>query len=111
VLVVEEAGCIDPVQHCSGHEGVCVWGGVGSQPQDTAISLARFEPTIPVFELSKTVRVWGTPLTVFSRALVKNVWTYTSTPQYVLLVWCLIKHRYNLICMLHNHNEVTILKS
>jgi len=24
-----------------------------------------------------------------------NVWSYTSTPQYVFMVWCLVKHRDN----------------
>jgi hypothetical protein len=28
-----------------------------------------------------------------SSAEVTNVWSYTSTPQYVLMVWCLAKHR------------------
>jgi len=26
---------------------------------------------------------------------VKNAWSYTSTPQYVFLAWCLVKHRDN----------------
>jgi hypothetical protein len=26
-------------------------------------------------------------------AEVKNVWSYTSTPPYVFMVWCLIKHQ------------------
>jgi len=25
-------------------------------------------------------------------AEVKNVWSYTSTPQYVFMAWCLVKH-------------------
>jgi hypothetical protein len=25
----------------------------------------------------------------------KNAWSYTSTPQYVFMVWCLVKHRDN----------------
>jgi hypothetical protein len=25
-------------------------------------------------------------------AEVKNAWSYTSTPQYVFMVWCLVKH-------------------
>jgi len=25
----------------------------------------------------------------------KNVWSYAFTPQYVLMVWCLVKHRDN----------------
>jgi hypothetical protein len=28
-----------------------------------------------------------------SSAKVKNVWHYTSTPQYVFMAWCLVKHR------------------
>jgi hypothetical protein len=28
-----------------------------------------------------------------SNAEVKNAWNYTSTPPYVFMVWCLIKHR------------------
>jgi hypothetical protein len=30
-----------------------------------------------------------------STAEVKNAWNYTSTPQYVFMVWCLFKHRDN----------------
>jgi hypothetical protein len=37
-----------------------------------------------------------------SSAEVKNAWSYTSTPQYVFMAWCLVKHRNNftfyLIC-------------
>jgi hypothetical protein len=25
----------------------------------------------------------------------KNEWSYTSTPQYALIAWCLVKHRGN----------------
>jgi hypothetical protein len=28
-------------------------------------------------------------------AEVKNAWSYTSTPQYVFMAWCLVKHRDN----------------
>jgi hypothetical protein len=28
-----------------------------------------------------------------SNAEVKKVWSYTSTPQYVFMAWCLVKHR------------------
>jgi hypothetical protein len=28
-------------------------------------------------------------------AEVKNAWSYTSTPQYTFMVWCLVKHRDN----------------
>jgi hypothetical protein len=31
-----------------------------------------------------------------SSAEVKNAWSYTSTPQYDLIAWCLVKHRDNL---------------
>jgi hypothetical protein len=30
-----------------------------------------------------------------SSAKVKNVWSYTSTPQYFFMAWCLVKHRDN----------------
>jgi hypothetical protein len=30
-----------------------------------------------------------------SNAEVKNAWSYTSTPQYVFMTWCLVKHRDN----------------
>jgi hypothetical protein len=30
-------------------------------------------------------------------AEVKNAWSYTSTPQYVFMTWCLVKHRDNFI--------------
>jgi hypothetical protein len=32
---------------------------------------------------------------------VKNVWSYTSTPQYVFMVWCLVKHRDSFTYILH----------
>jgi hypothetical protein len=30
-----------------------------------------------------------------SSAEVKNAWSYASTPQYVFMAWCLVKHRDN----------------
>jgi len=30
----------------------------------------------------------------------KNAWSYTSTPQYVFMAWCLVKHRTTLPCRL-----------
>jgi hypothetical protein len=35
-----------------------------------------------------------------SSAKVKNAWSYTSTPQYVFMAWCLVKHRdkFNFTC-------------
>jgi hypothetical protein len=30
-----------------------------------------------------------------SSAEVKNVWSYTSIPQYAFMAWCLVKHRDN----------------
>jgi len=32
-----------------------------------------------------------------SRAEIKNACSYTSTPQYVFMAWCLIKHRDNFL--------------
>jgi hypothetical protein len=32
-----------------------------------------------------------------SSAEVKNAWSYTSTPLYVFMAWCLVKHRDNFI--------------
>jgi hypothetical protein len=31
-----------------------------------------------------------------SSAEVKNVWSYTSAPQYTFMAWCLVKHRDNI---------------
>jgi hypothetical protein len=41
-----------------------------------------------------------------SSAEVKNAWSYTSTPQYVFMEWCLVKHRDNF-----TFTFTTILKS
>jgi hypothetical protein len=30
-----------------------------------------------------------------SSAEVKNAWSYTSTPQYIFMEWCYVKHRDN----------------
>jgi hypothetical protein len=30
-----------------------------------------------------------------SSAAIKNSWSYTSTPQYVFMAWCLVKHKGN----------------
>jgi hypothetical protein len=30
-----------------------------------------------------------------SNAEVKNAWSYSSTPQYVFMAWCLVKYRNN----------------
>jgi hypothetical protein len=45
-----------------------------------------------------------------SRAEVKNAWCYTSTPQYIFMAWCLVKHRNNFTFTLqekYNPNAVT----
>jgi hypothetical protein len=39
----------------------------------------------------KATGAWSWPLP--SSAEVKNAWSYTSTPQYVFMEWCLVKHR------------------
>jgi hypothetical protein len=36
---------------------------------------------------------------LLSSAEVKNVWSYTSTLQYVFMAWCLVKHRDNFTCL------------
>jgi hypothetical protein len=63
--------------------------------------------------LSRPERLWGPPSLLStgylglkrpgreadhsppSSAEVKNAWGYTSTPQYVFMAWCLVKHRDN----------------
>jgi hypothetical protein len=32
-----------------------------------------------------------------SSAKVKNAWSYTSSPPYIFMAWCLIKHRMHLL--------------
>jgi hypothetical protein len=46
------------------------------------------------FSGSKAAWAWSWPYTP-SSAEVKNAWSYTSTPQYVFMAWCLVKHRDN----------------
>jgi hypothetical protein len=36
-----------------------------------------------------------------STAEVTNVWSYTSTPSYIFITWCLIKHRGNFTIPYH----------
>jgi hypothetical protein len=41
-----------------------------------------------------------------SSAEVKNAWSYTSTPQYVFMAWCLVKQLYcNFEYVGHNHTR------
>jgi hypothetical protein len=42
-----------------------------------------------------------------SSAEVKNAWSYTSTPQYVFIAWCLVKHRDNFTFYLYLHRDFT----
>jgi hypothetical protein len=46
------------------------------------------------FPGGKAAGAWSLPLNPPS-AEVKNAWSYTSTPQYAFMVWCLVKHRDN----------------
>jgi hypothetical protein len=39
-------------------------------------------------------------------AEVKNAWTYTSTPQYVFMAWCLVKRGWNFAFMNRNLSDV-----
>jgi len=34
---------------------------------------------------------------------VKNVWSYTFTPQYIFMAWCLVKHRATFPLPLYAH--------
>jgi hypothetical protein len=44
------------------------------------------------FRGSKAAGAWSCPL-IPSSAEVKNAWSYTSSPKYVFMAWCLVKHR------------------
>jgi hypothetical protein len=41
-----------------------------------------------------------------SSAKVKDTWSYTSTPHYVFMVWCLVKHRDNFTFTFSYRNSV-----
>jgi hypothetical protein len=41
-----------------------------------------------------------------SSAEVKNAWNYTSTPHYVFMAWCLVKHRDNFTFTLHQNKNL-----
>jgi hypothetical protein len=43
-----------------------------------------------------------------SSAEVKNAWNYISTPQYVLMVLCLVKHRDNFTFNIKTYGGVEI---
>jgi hypothetical protein len=47
----------------------------------------------PSLEIKRTGREADHSLP--SSAEFKNMWSYTSTPQYVFIVWCLVKHSEN----------------
>jgi len=47
------------------------------------------------FPVGKAAGAWSWPLTSVSSAEVKNAWSYTCTPLYVFMAWCLVKHRDN----------------
>jgi len=42
-------------------------------------------------------------------AEVKNAWSHTSTPSYVFMIWCLLKHRGNFIFTYRIYSEHLIL--
>jgi hypothetical protein len=46
-----------------------------------------------------------------SSAEVKNAWNYTSTPQYIFMAWCLVKHRdfSFTFYLLHKKSEISQL--
>jgi hypothetical protein len=43
-----------------------------------------------------------------SSAEVKNAWSYTSTPPYVFMAWCLVKHRDNFTGWVYRHVSWTV---
>jgi hypothetical protein len=43
-----------------------------------------------------------------SSAEVKNVWSYTSTPQHVFMAWCLVKHRNYFILTLWSAEDTNL---
>jgi hypothetical protein len=49
----------------------------------------------PSASWNKVARAWSWPLT-FTYSRGQEWWRYTSTPPYVFLAWCIIKHRDNL---------------
>jgi hypothetical protein len=67
----------------------------------TTMSRLALGPTYPIQwlpgALSLVVKQPGreTDHSPPSNAEVKNAWNDTSTPQYILMVWCLVKHRDN----------------
>jgi hypothetical protein len=40
-----------------------------------------------------------------SSAEIKNAWSYTSTPQYVFMAWCLVKHKDNFTFLIASCTE------
>jgi hypothetical protein len=60
------------------------------------------------FPGSKAAGAWSWPLP--SIAEVKNAWSYTSTPQYVFMEWCLVKHRDN-FTLFHIYHHYVIFST
>jgi hypothetical protein len=46
-----------------------------------------------------------------SSAEVKNAWSYTSTPPYVFMAWCLVKHRDNFTFIFISISNAKITKN
>jgi hypothetical protein len=65
-----------------------VQNGSGSHPASYPMG------TRGSFSAGKAAGAWSWPLTSSSAEV--NAWSYTSTPQYALMAWCLVKHRDNL---------------
>jgi hypothetical protein len=70
-------------------EGICDSEKIEKIDKLTAVPRTALEPTQPPIQW-----VPGA-LSLSSSAEVKNAWSYTSTPQYILMAWCLVQHRDN----------------
>jgi hypothetical protein len=66
----------------------CAQTGSGAYPASCPVSTGDSSVG------SKTVRVWSWPLTSLSSVKVKNAWSCTSTPSYIIKAWCLRRKLY-----------------
>jgi hypothetical protein len=60
----------------------------------TVVSSINYISEVTSLEHSQ-VQIQRSKVIRFSSAEVKNAWSYTTTPQYVFMACCLVKHRDN----------------